>query len=449
MVKATPKSSCMTIRGRFALVALVFSSVLTSGTVLPATAEPLLNVSDLEYAAVPPQGDDLGRLDLWMEPGLAETGSGAEPTALADVVSPLLLPAVIDDPWAEAFADSARAGVRAVPAVVAPYHVTLNSQVKAFLDRFTGDRRQIVGMWLERSTRYLGMIRDVLRNRGLPEDLAFTAMIESGYNPLAVSRAGAKGLWQFMAATARRYGLRVDEWVDERLDPEKSTSAAASYLRDLHVQFGSWALAQAAYNAGEVTVTRAIRATRSTDFWVLARTKFLRQETKEFVPQIHAATMIGREPARYGFEPVDVGAAAFDRVSVPPSTDLRRLSSAAGVSKDALLTMNPVLVQGVTPPGRPYDLKIPVGSRPDIVAALVTRTPVASAGPTAVRTARQGTGVHVVRPHDTVSTIARRYGISVTNVLQWNSLERRDLIKPGDRLRVADLRAERDARAVR
>ena len=148
------------------------------------------------------------------------------------------------------------------------------------------------------------MIRETLKRHGLPEDLAFTAMIESGFNPVATSRAGARGLWQFMAATAKRYGLRVDQWVDERLDPEKSTVAAAAYLRDLYNLFGSWFLAQAAYNAGEGAIARAIRATGSNDFWALARTGFLHRETKEFVPQIVAAAQIGREPHRFGFEPV-------------------------------------------------------------------------------------------------------------------------------------------------
>ena len=184
--------------------------------------------------------------------------------------------------------------------------------MKFFLDRFTGNQREVVNLWVGRAGRYLGMIRSVLRSRDLPEELAYTAMIESGFNPLAVSRAGAKGMWQFMAGTARRYGLRVDHWIDERLDPEKSTVAAASYLRDLYNMFGSWNLAQAAYNAGEVKVSRAMRATGSSDFWTLARTNHLRTETKEFVPQIHAAThdrpgsdalrlrVHGAEPGRRG-----------------------------------------------------------------------------------------------------------------------------------------------------
>src|SRR5216117_1377843 len=229
------------------------------------------------------------------------------------------------DPWADALAESARLNaVARLRAEFPDYSVALNDDVRYFLDRFTGSRREVVEMWMGRSGRYLAMIREIFRSQGLPTDLAFTAMIESGFNPRAVSRVGAKGLWQFMASTARRYGLRVDRWVDERLDPEKSTVAAAAYLRDLHRQFGSWALAQAAYNAGEMRVSRAIRLTGSSDFWDLKRTKHLRRETREFVPAIQAATIIGRDPHQYGFE---IGGEAWDdteRVSVPPSTDLRR-----------------------------------------------------------------------------------------------------------------------------
>src|SRR5207245_7871198 len=172
----------------------------------------------------------------------------------------------------------------------------MHHHVKFFFPRFTSSRRDLVRLWLRRSGRYLEMIRGAFRAKGLPEDLAFTAMIESGFDPLAVSRVGAKGLWQFMAPTARLYGLRVDRWVDERLDPEKSTVAAAAYLRDLHVRYGSWELAQAACNAGAVKVDRALRATGSADFWTLARTRFLKRGTKGFVPAIQAAGLIGGAP---------------------------------------------------------------------------------------------------------------------------------------------------------
>lgn len=432
----------MAIQPRLLVLALSFSSVLMSGATMPAAAEPFLNPSDIEHAAIPPRGDDFGRLDLSMEPLLAEGGSVPSPTPSEPV-------AIVDDPVAEAFAESAKLAPppeRPVTAI-APYSMVLNSQVKFFLDRFTGDHRRVVGGWLDRSKRYLSMIREKLRTRGLPEELAFTAMIESGYNPLAVSRAGAKGMWQFMAQTARRYGLRVDQWVDERLDPEKSTNAALSYLRDLHTQFGSWQLAQAAYNAGEVKVMRAIKATRSTDFWVLARTNLLRRETKEFVPQIHAATMIGSEPERYGFDATAAPIVVVESVSVPASTDLRRLSSMTGLSAETLRELNPVLLKGVTPPGQSFDLRVPDGARPTIVAALAAPVRLAVAAP--VHIGAQKGETHLVRPRDTLSSIARRYGISVRDVVKWNSLETQNRIRPGDRLRVADARGDGDGRVIR
>jgi len=317
----------------------------------------------------------------------------------------------------------------------------MNSQVKYFVDRFTTSRRDVVGLWVRRSGHYLGMICDVLRAKGLPEDLAFTAMIESGFNPTAVSRVGAKGLWQFMAPTARLYGLRVDRWVDERLDPEKSTVAAAGYLNDLYVRYGTWELAQAAYNAGEVKIDRAIRRTGSTDFWDLSRSKYLRRETKDFVPAIQAAMVIGRDPGQYGFDTSPVAMPDVERVTVPASTDLRKLAATTGIPLQTLRSLNPVLIRGVTPPGRTWDVRVPNGSRETVGAALTPRPKVAAtaaAGPTVRRAA--GAGIHVVRARDTVSSIAKLYGVSTSDVVRWNNLENGDAIRPGDRLRVTSLR---------
>src|SRR5438132_7178302 len=425
----------MAIQSRFFLAAAVFFSVLASGAFAPfALASPWpedMNgaSSPLEHAALPPPADERLRPDLLGEQTLDGVGSVAEQEAASETE-----PTGID-PWAEAFAESTH--VATIPTPKPPYPVAVNTQVKFFLDRFTGNRRDVVNLWVGRAGRYLGMIRDVLKRRGLPEELAYTAMIESGFNPVAVSRVGAKGLWQFMASTARRYGLRVDGWIDERLDPEKSTVAAASYLRDLYNQFGSWALAQAAYNAGEMRVSRAIRLTGSSDFWDLKRTKHLRRETREFVPAIQAATIIGRDPDQYGFE---IGGEAWDdteRVSVPPSTDLRRLSTGAGLSLQMLRALNPTLVRGITPPGTQWEVRIPAGTREGVLTALVPRRPAAKA--TAPRRAAAAREIHVVRPEETVSSIAKRYGLSVDDVLRWNSLESLDQIRPGDRLRVAEL----------
>ena len=408
----------MAIRARSLLIALSFAAILASGALTPGAAGSYVHESTpLEFAAVPPPPDDVGRpdpfLDLFVEPGIQATGSELDTAGAGD--APVL------DPWAD-------------------YPVVLNAEVQYFLDRFTGSRRAVVETWMSRSGRYLGMIRETLRGQGLPVDLAFTAMVESGYNPLAVSRAGAKGLWQFMEKTARRYGLRVDQWVDERLDPERSTVAAAAHLRDLYTQFGSWTLAQAAYNAGELTVARAVRATGSSDFWVLNRTKFLRRETKDFVPAIQAATIIGRNPDQYGFEIGEAGADEVERVAVPPATDLRRLAAAAGISLQMLRTLNPVLVRGVTPPGTTWELRVPAGTRDGVLAALAPRRPVTVARGAALRRTAASAEIHVVRPHDTVSAIAKRYGVSVADVLRWNRLGQHDWIRPGDRLRVVDLR---------
>lgn len=431
----------MAIQSRFLSALAVFLALFASGTFIPvAAASPwpdgISGASSLtEPAAVPAAVDDRLRPDLLVEQLLDGVGSVAEQEAACETE-----PSGVDA-WAEAFAESSRA---AMAPRRSAYPVAVNPQVQHFLDRFTGARREVVRLWAGRAGRYLGMIRDVLKARGLPEELAYTAMIESGFNPVAVSRVGAKGMWQFMAGTARRYGLRVDQWIDERLDPEKSTIAAAAYLRDLYNMFGSWTLAQAAYNAGEVKVSRAIRATGSSDFWTLAKTNHLRTETRDFVPAIHAATLIGQDPGRYGFEFTDVGPLAVETVSVPASTDLRRLAPGTGITFDTLQTLNPVLVRSITPPGDVWQLKVPPGKRAEVMTALAQPAkPTLPAKPArggTLRPAASRGDVHVVQPRDTVGSIAKRYGVSVSDVLRWNRLEEQARIRPGDRLRVADVR---------
>ena len=441
----------MAIRVRFLQLSVTFSVLFASGAVTPSAAEPLPGSPDLLEHAVPPQAGDLGPLDLLAERPIEEMGSGsAMPPADAAPKPPGVEVVEISfDPWAAAFAESSR--VPAPPTSrFSPYPLVLNSQVQHFVDRFTGARREVVDTWFTRSGRYINMIRDVLRRHDMPEELAFVAMIESGFNPVAVSRAGAKGMWQFMAGTARRYGLRVDQWVDERLDPEKSTLAAVSYLRDLYVQFGSWHLAQAAYNAGEMKIVRAIKGVGSTDFWALARSAFLRTETKEFVPQIQAATMIGREPERYGFEVTEPGRTRVEIVRVPPSTSLRELATAAGVPVETLRDLNPVLVRAVTPPQEPYDLRVPASRREAVLTALAPPKPVAGARVVGRNAPKAVAGdIHVVKPRETVSAIAKRYGVSVADLRRWNSLSGDDFIRAGARLRVGGTRltAERSAPA--
>jgi membrane-bound lytic murein transglycosylase D len=454
----------MANQARFTKCAAVLSIVFASGAFAPVAADPFSSVPDpIAYSPGPVDSYlsiELGSLATSLEHADVRPGSATDdpdevvagPPVNGPSVFDALLPveplpasgadpvrvrvASIADPFAEAFAESAR-----IPMPRPAYPVVINAQVQAFIERFTGSRREVVGTWLDRSTLYLTMIRSVLREQGLPEELAFVAMIESGFNPLAVSRAGAKGLWQFMAGTARGYGLRVDQWVDERLDPEKSTAAAAAYLRDLYKQFGSWALAKAAYNAGEVRVIQAIRRVGSTDFWTLAGSRFLQQETKEFVPAIHAATVIGRDPGRFGFEPESPEPMATEIVRVPPETSLTTVASVSRIPLETLRSLNPVLLRGSTPPGGPYELRVPVGTREVVARGLSRPRP----QPSVVASTRAVSGapqVHVVRSGDTVTAIARKYGVSVDDVLRWNGRDRKAVIRPGDRLRVAGSRVQ-------
>ena len=318
---------------------------------------------------------------------------------------------------------------------LAAYRVNVNEHVRFFLDRFqTGYRRAVVEGWLARSGRYLPMILEVFRQKGLPDDLVFTVMIESGFNPVAVSNAGAKGLWQFMAPTARLYGLRVDGWLDERLDPEKSTVAAANYLRDLYAQFGSWDLAQAAYNTGDGKIQQVIDRTGSRDFWALRKSPLLPDETKNFVPAIHAATLIGRQPERYGFSVVPEEPLQYEQVMVPKGSRLVRLAALSGLTLQDLESLNPELRQKQTPPDMPYGLKVPLGTSHAVLAAV----DLDAAAPRKIAAAPSA-GVHVVQAGDTVWRIAKRYGISAKQVVTWNGLDRPDRIFPGERLRVGAL----------
>jgi hypothetical protein len=180
--------------------------------------------------------------------------------------------------------------------------IQINKQVKAYLVYFSTKRKDVIQRQLNRSTRYLPMIKKIFREYGLPDDLAYLAMVESGFNPKACSPARAEGMWQFIASTGRRYGLVINRQVDERFDPEKSTRAAARYLRDLYEQFGSWYLAAASYNCGEKRVERELRKSSCRNFWQLSANHCLPDETKNYVPQMIAATIIAKDPQRFGFD---------------------------------------------------------------------------------------------------------------------------------------------------
>jgi len=228
--------------------------------------------------------------------------------------------------------------------------------------------------WLSRFERYRPSVQNIFLEFKLPVDLVFLSLVESGFNTNAVSRAKAVGPWQFMKPTAKIYGLRVDNWVDERRDPVKSTFAAAQYLRDLYQLFGSWPLAMAAYNAGEGKVGRSMARLKikDPDFWSLLDTRLLRAETKEYVPRFVAAAQIAKDPSRFGFNILPQTPVEFEEVAITRPVHLKAAAKAAGVSFEEMKSLNPELRRDMTPPDPLYILKVPVGTKATMFANLPT-----------------------------------------------------------------------------
>ena len=247
--------------------------------------------------------------------------------------------------------------------------VVLNDAVNLYIKYFTGTGRKVFARWLERAKRYVPTIRAVLKKNGLPEDLVYLSMIESGFNMKAHSPAKAVGPWQFINETGARYGLKVNFWVDERCDLEKSTVAAGRYLKELFDRFGCWYLAAAGYNAGEHRVERAIERHDTKDFWKLRAYKTLPKETQEYVPQLIAAALIAKDPEKYGF--ADTGrppVCKLMKIGVPGGVALGRIAHALSLDVGEIRALNPEIVRGVTPPDRKeYQITLPGIDNPDAV----------------------------------------------------------------------------------
>ncbi len=295
--------------------------------------------------------------------------------------------------------------------------ITINAQVERFIDYFQTKIPKRFAIWLSRSGRYLPMMRKIMRQHGLPEDLVYLAMIESGFSCRAYSRAHASGPWQFIRGTGRRYGLKINYWVDERRDPVKATHAAAKYLKDLHDEFGSWYLAAAAYNAGEAKIRRALKRYRADDFWSIShrRRRYLKRETKQYVPKMIAAALIAKEPAKYGFGKVKyLPPLSYQEVRVHPGTSLSVAAKLAGIKTVELAALNPELRRWCTPPNSGmYTLRIPPGTK----AAFETKYARLSPSQRAARI-----GAIKVRIHrgDTLGRIARTYRVSLADLRAIN-----------------------------
>ncbi len=363
-----------------------------------------------------------------------------------------------------------------------------NERVQKWMDYFTGKGRKEMDRWLRRSGRYRPMVERQLKEAGLPHELFYLAMIESGLNPNAYSRAHAAGMWQFISSRARMYDLRVDWWVDERRDPVKATRAACSYLGDLYEMFDSWELALAGYNAGEGRVAKAqSRRPSCEDYWCLD----LPRETENFVPKFMAAVLIGSDPKAYGFDdwepekPLEQ-----ETIEVCDATDLTFIAEAVGVTEKELEVLNPALRRWCTPPADgPVTVNVPPGTGRRCLSALASvpeservswrrhkiargenLSEIAAAYGTSVQAILQvnsirnpnriragddivipvgpgaggdryagGTIIHKVARGDTVSSIARHYGKRTADVLKWNGLGWNSRIYPGDAITIKNL----------
>lgn len=302
--------------------------------------------------------------------------------------------------------------------------IVLNDRVEWWIDYFSHNIRDSFARYLARSTAWLPYLKERLREAGLPEDLVYLALIESGFSTQAVSRAGAVGPWQFMSYTGREYGLRIDRWVDERRDYERSTQAAIAYLSDLHAMFDSWFLAAAGYNGGQGRVGRSMLRDNTVNFWELTG---LHSETMNYVPKLIAATIIAKEPEKYGFrwvsrvEPID-----WATVTVPSSTDLDVIAEVAGVPSDVIRGLNPHLLRGRTPPGETnFPVKIPPESVETFQRNYARLTPEERTRPALV---------HLVRPGETLNGIASAYEVSLAELASENRIGVGARLTGGERL---------------
>lgn len=323
----------------------------------------------------------------------------------------------------------------------------VNPLVEKWIGYFQGRGRPHMERYLARSTRYEKLMKKVLRDNGLPEDLFYIALIESGFSSRATSHAAAVGYWQFIRGTGKRYGLEISPFVDERRDPVFATQAAAEYFKGLYSVFGSWYLAMASYNVGENRVKREVMNHYTRDFWELARKKRLPKETINYVPKFIAAKMIAKEPEKYGFGEIDyLPPIEFDHITLTKPVNLRAMSDKLGLNYEDFKALNPRFKGEVaTLKGSDLILRIPPGMTEQAVVAANDSVVesvqfIADSGDTQIYRIRQG---------DTLSTIARRYRTTVAYLRDLNDLPRRKPLRVGMRVYVPDRTPVKDRPATR
>jgi membrane-bound lytic murein transglycosylase D len=293
--------------------------------------------------------------------------------------------------------------------------IPTNDRVLRYVELFQGRLREFLTEGLSRGVQYLPMIQSTFRAEGLPLDLAYIPLIESAFKPSALSRAKARGVWQFMRGTALENGLSADWYVDERADPVKATQAAAKYLKTLYGIFEDWHLAMASYNGGPGRVKRALTRSRKIDFWSLSSsTRYLPRETRDYVPMILAAIIIAKNPAQYGFEITPMAAPLTETVVVPPALDLRRVAEWAGVPIDDIQALNPEFRRWTTPVKKgEYTIKVPHGTADKVREGLAT------AGPSQLNAMQ----THTVKRGETLATIAKKLQVSRADLAEANYLK--------------------------
>jgi membrane-bound lytic murein transglycosylase D len=301
----------------------------------------------------------------------------------------------------------------------------MTDPVAAYINYFSDRGHGVLERALIRDGRYDAMIRSILKEEGVPQDLIYLAQAESGFHPLALSRVGARGMWQFMSSRGRGYGLERNQWVDERQDPEKSTRAAARHLKDLYREFGDWYLAMAAYNSGPGTVQQAVKRTGYADFWELYKRDVLPKETRNYVPIILAVTLMAKNPAQYGLDKLARDQPVpSDRLIIDYPVDLRLVGECVGASPETLQDLNPSLLRWTTPRDEPFELQLPAGAKDQYMEAI-------SAIP---RDLRVWWRYHKVVSGDTLASIARSYRTTPQAIARANQLEAKAGLEPDTQL---------------